>query len=98
MYVIQVTITTTNTPQPIIARGPVINNSNTAFQSMYPQNQGSNNMYLGDAAMNSTNKAGLLLTSGGSFGGTQPIAQVSDLKEFWLLGTAGDVFVAMIFE
>ena len=96
MYVLAVTIAATNTAQRVIVRGPVIDNSNTAFQAMYAQNQGSHNAYLGDYTNAGANTA-ILLFPTGDFNGAQPIAQASDLKEFYVYGTQGDVIVFMIF-
>lgn len=95
MYMLKVTIAASNTPQCIIPEQPVIQNSNTAFQVIYLQNNGSNSMYLGDSKVSNTN--GILLTIQGSLTGTQTIAQASDLKEFFVYGTAGDVLNIMVF-
>jgi len=55
MYMLKVTIAATNTAQRIIGKSPVIDNSNTAFQIITLQNNCTNNMYIGDSAVSSTN-------------------------------------------
>ncbi len=96
MYVLAVTIAATSVAQCIIPEAPVVQNSNTAFQSMYPQNQGTHNAYLGDYR-NAGAGTALLLNPGGAFGGANGVNYASDLKEFFVYGTAGDVIVFMIF-
>lgn len=94
MYVLTVIIKTTNVKQPIIPAA-VTPDSMHPFQSMIPQNNGSNDMTLGDENVTATN--GLYLASGGSAGGLQQMLSYgSVLDEFYVLGTAGDRLNIMV--
>ena len=95
MYVKTVTIAATGVAQRLIVRGPVIDDSNTAFQNVIMQNVGSNNMYIGDSAVSTTN--GILLTPTGSLTAVLSISETCDLKEFWVIGTISDKLTLMIF-
>lgn len=95
MYVISVTIATTNLAQPVVPAG--VTYRNKRFQAVIPQNRGTNNMYLGDQSITTGNS--LLFSPTGSLGSAiQPMAGISDLQDFWVLGTAGDTMVFMVFE
>ena len=101
MYMIKVTITTTGTAQRIIPRGPVIDNTNTAFSCLFIQNNGSSLMYLGDSGVTTTNSLQLLPSTG--VGGTPqpfplPLEYTADLKDFWVIGTQNDVLNIMVFN
>lgn len=96
MYMIKITIAETGVAQRFIPHSPVIDNSNTAFQNLISQNNGLNNMTIGDQAVTPTN--GIQIgPAGSSFTAIVAISQVSDLKDFWVIGTAADVLNVMVF-
>lgn len=94
MQVYTTTIASTGTKQPIVPN-TVTPDRVIRFQNAILQNRGTNNMDIGDGGV--VAGKGLLLTASGSLGATQPLAANSDLQDFWVIGTAGDVLVAMIF-
>jgi hypothetical protein len=96
MYMVKVVIATTNKAQPVIVDNAGVQNSNTCFQSMIPQNNGSNVMYLGDPSVTITNSLQLPPTS--SLGSAQAFSSnPGDLKDFWVIGTAADILNIMVF-
>ena len=95
MHVISVTIGTSNTAQPILAKA-VEPASGHPFSLLIAQNNGSNNMYIGDSAVSSTN--GILMSVTGSLTTVPALQYSGDLREFYLYGTAGDVCNIMIFD
>lgn len=96
MYMLKVTIAATGVAQRFIPTTDPIDNSNTAFQNLIAQNNGANAMHIGDSAVTTTN--GIRLSpSGDSLTAIVPISQVSDLKDFWVVGTAADVLNLMVF-
>lgn len=93
MYVITTTIATTGAAQRVYSR--TVPYRNARFQTATMQNRGSNSMTVGDSSVTTTN--GIQLTASGSLTSTQPMAGISDLQDFWVIGTAGDVLVTMVF-
>ena len=94
MYMLKITIAATSTAQPVIPSS-VQPASSHACQGWIPQNNGTHTMYLGDAAITTTNS--LQLTAGGSLGSFPAIAYAMDLNELWVIGTINDVLNIMIF-
>jgi len=95
MYMVQCIIAATNTAQRVIPLGPVIDNANTCFQSIVPQNNGANNMYLGDPSVSKTNS--LILYPSTSVGSLEAFSSnPGDLKDFYVIGTAGDILNIMV--
>lgn len=93
MYLIQLTITATNTPQRVIPAA-VVPDRIAPFQQFVPQNNGSNDMRIGDSTVSSTR--GIRLSPGGSLSAAPALSYSGDLNEFWVNGTAGDVLDIMI--
>ena len=97
MRCIKVTIAATGVAQPIIVQTQNgLPPTNTGFQNAIFQNNGTHSMWLGDALVTITN--GLQLYATGSAQPSQPIDEPSDLKEFWVIGTTGDILNIMVFE
>ena len=94
MYVNVTTILVTGEAQPLL-KGIVSPGVAARFQSIIPMNRGSSDMDLGDA--NVTTGNGLLLSATGSLGAIQPLSANSDLQDFYVVGTAGDTLVTMVF-
>lgn len=96
MYLLQVTISATNVPQPIIPLA-VVPGRSQYFANGFFQNNGSNNMRIGDSTVSSTK--GILIGPGG---GSQTIAQAlnytADMIEFWVNGTKGDKLDIMVLD
>lgn len=95
MQVYTTTIVTTNKAQPLIPN-TVTPDRVLRFQNAILQNRGSGNMDIGDGGV--VAGKGLLLTPQGSVGATQPLSANADLQDFWVIGTAGDVLVTMVFS
>lgn len=97
MYMWSVTLTATNTKQAVVPPS-VRPDSLHPFQSIIPQNNGSNTMYLGDSNL-AGNSNGLKILSGGSVGSAlQPLQGFgSVLEDFYVYGTSGDNMVFMVF-
>jgi hypothetical protein len=95
MYLWQVTITTTDKAQPVVADNAGVQYSNTRFQSIVPQNNGTNNMRLGDGSVSGTR--GLLFPPGSSLGGAQAFNGPGNLLDFYVYGTSGDIMDFMVF-
>lgn len=93
MYLVQVTIATTNTPQPVLPAA-VVPDRVTPFQQFIPQNNGSHNMRLGDLSVSSTR--GILLYPTGSATVAPQVQYSGDLSEFYVNGIAGDVLDIMV--
>jgi hypothetical protein len=95
MYMVKVVIATTGTKQPVIPDNAGVQNSNTCFQSMIPQNNGANIMYLGDPSVTTTNS--LQLPAASSLGDAQAFSSnPGDLKDFWVIGTAADILNILV--
>lgn len=94
MYVIITTIAATGVAQPIFDR--TVPYRNARFQSILLQNRGSNSMTIGDSQVTTTN--GIQLTSAGSLTASQFMAGISDLQDFYVVGTANDVLVTMVLK
>lgn len=95
MHLIQCTITTTNTPQPIIPPA-VVPDRILPFQQLITQNNGSNNMRIGDNSVSSTK--GIILYPTGSNSVAPALQYSGDLSEFYVNGTAGDTLDIMILD
>ncbi len=95
MHMIAVTIASTNTAQPIIAKA-VEPASIHSFSLLIMQNNGSHSMYVGDSLVSATN--GLLLTATGSVTTVPALQYTGDLREFYLFGTANDICNIMVFD
>jgi hypothetical protein len=96
MQSLQVTITATGVPQPLtpiqlkgIANG-------IYFQQLFLQNNGSNNMRIGDSSVSTTK--GILLYPGGSQTGAMAIEYSGTLNDWYVVGTAGDVLDIMVIQ
>lgn len=89
MFLLQVTITTTNTPQ-LITPAQAENGLGNGiyFQSVIFQNNGVADMRIGDSSVSSTK--GIKLTAGGSLTSSLPLAYSGNLNEWWVNGTSGD--------
>lgn len=96
MYMLQVTITTSDEAQPIIPENAGVRNSHTRFQSMVPQYNGTNILYLGDAAVSPTNS--LQFAPGGSLGGAQAFNGPGNLLDFYVYGTSGDILNILVID
>jgi hypothetical protein len=94
MYLLKVTIAATGVVQPVIPSA-VQPSSSHACQGLIPQNNGTHTMYLGDAAVTTTNS--LILLPGGSLGSFPAIAYAIDLNELNVIGTINDVLNIMVF-
>lgn len=95
MYMLNVVITTSNTPQRIIAPA-VTPDSMHPFQGILPQNNGSNIIYLGDNGVSPTTSLSFYpLSSGGSM--QNILSYGSVLEDFYVYGTAGDRMNFMVF-
>lgn len=95
MYMLKVVIAATATKQPVIPDNAGVQNSNTRFAVIIPQNNGTAIMYLGDASVTTTNALQLPVSS--SVGSMTPWNSPGDLKDFWVIGTANDVLNIMVF-
>lgn len=95
MHMLKVTIGTSNTAQRIIPLAVVPGGINS-FSLLIAQNNGSNNMYLGDSAVSNTN--GLLLNATGSITTVPALQYTGDLREFYVYGSANDVLNIMVFD
>lgn len=99
MYIVKIVIATTGKAQPCYLQGQVVDNVNTCFQSIIPQNRGTNNMYLGDPTMAvaNDNTLGLEIPPLNSLGSAQAFSSnPGDLKDYFVMGTAGDYLVIMV--
>jgi hypothetical protein len=96
MYMLTVTIAATNTAQRIVGKSPIIDNSNTAFQNLLPYNSGTHVMYIGDVTLTGAAN-GIPLQPSGSLAAILAISESSDLKDFYIYGTANDVLIIMVF-
>jgi len=94
MYVTTVTLAASSTPQRIISKSPVIDNSNTGFQNLFIQNNGAAPVFIGDSTVSAT--TGISIGAGGSMTIPCPLAYSSDLKDFWLFSSAAAVVVIMV--
>jgi hypothetical protein len=94
MYMIKVTIAATSTAQPIIASA-VQPSSSHQVQGIFPQNNGANPMYLGDAAVTKTNS--IIVNPTGTLPAFPAIAYAIDLNELWVIGTQNDILNIMVF-
>lgn len=95
MYMLNVTIAKTNLAQRVIPEA-VTPDSMHPVQSMIPQNNGSNVMYLGDDKVSPT--TGLVFQASASAGSLQNVlAYGSVLEDFYVYGTQGDVMNIMVF-
>lgn len=98
MHLLQVTIASTGTAQPIIPLA-VQPASQNPFSVLVVQNNAAHSVRIGDSTVSTTK--GILLASG-SPGGSQTIEPAiqytGDLREFWIVGTAADVIDFMIFD
>lgn len=95
MHLLQLTITATGVNQPIIPAA-VVPDRILPFQQIIFQNNGSNNMRLGDAGVSATR--GIVV---GPSGGTNVAPQLQysgDLSEFYVNGTAGDILDIMVLD
>ena len=96
MYMLKVIIASTNVPQCIVPSSALNAGSRIGFQNFFPQNNGSNDMWFGDASVAPSN--GLKFTAGASFGAPVFSYGNTRLNQFYLYGTAGDVCNIMVFE
>ena len=94
MYVITTTIAATGVAQPVFDR--TVPYRTARFQSALMQNRGSNSMTIGDSNVTTTN--GIELTSSGILTPSQFMAGISDLQDFYVIGTANDVLVTMVLK
>ena len=86
-------------PQPTGGSGNVVGQppvGNIYAQQIIFQNQGANDMHLGDASTTSTN--GLLLSSGGGANVGAFINYGTYLSDWWVVGTAGDVLFVLYIQ
>ena len=95
MYMLRVVIAATNVAQCIVPPTSLNSGSNTQFQNFFPQNNGSNDMWLGDA--NVTNTNGLRMPTGASFGAPVFSYGKTTLNQFYVYGTSGDTCNIMVF-
>jgi hypothetical protein len=95
MHLLQVTITTTAVSQPILSPA-VVPGRITPFQQFIPQNNGSNNMRIGDAGVSATR--GIIIGPSGSANVAPQLSYSGDLSEFYVNGTAGDVLDILILD
>jgi hypothetical protein len=95
MYMLRVVIAATNVPQCIVPSASLNNGSNLQFQNLFPQNNGTNDMWFGDTSVAVLN--GLKMPPGGGFG--DPIFSYGKtyINQFYLSGTVGDVCNIMVF-
>lgn len=94
MYVITTTIAATGVAQPVFPRTAPYRTAR--FQSALMQNRGSNSMTIGDSLVTTEN--GIELTQSGSLTASQFMAGISDLQDFYVIGTANDVLVTMVLK
>lgn len=94
MYMLQVTITTSNEAQPIIPENAGVRNSNTRYQSFVPQYNGVNTLYLGDSAVSPTNS--FQFSPGASLGGAFAFNGPGNLLDWYVYGTSGDILNIMV--
>ena len=91
MRLIQVTIAVTGTRQQISPNLNGVNQSNQVYASLLIiQNNGTNNMRIGDNTVSST-KGIVLYPSGGSVTANPFIVRGTMLAQWYIEGTAGDV-------
>ena len=90
---LKVPILATGVPQPISASLPNSVAPATYVQQLILQNQGLNNMYVGDSS--TTNSNGLLLGPSGSANAGSFMNYGTYLSDWWVVGTAGDVLFCL---
>ena len=95
MHLLQVTIASTNKPQPIIPAA-VVPGRVMPFQQLITQNNGSNEMRIGDSSVSSTR--GIVLWPSGSNTVSLALQYSGDLTEFYVNGTAGDILDIMVLD
>lgn len=95
MHLLKVTIAATNTAQRIIPASVVPANS-ASYSIFNCQNNGANNMWLGDSTVAANN--GILIFPTGSFTATPALQYTGDLTEFYVYGTQNDILNIMIFD
>lgn len=86
-------------PQPAGGPGNVVGQppvGNIYAQQIIFQNQGSNDMHVGDATTSSSN--GLLLSSSGSANFGAFINYGTYLSDWWVVGTPGDVLFVLYIQ
>lgn len=93
MYMLSVTIAASDTPQRIIPKSPVIDNSNTGFQTLIIQSNGAE-FYIGDSTVSAT--TGIHIGAQGSITVPISLSYVGDLKDFYVSGTAATVIIIMV--
>lgn len=94
MRLIPVTLNAAATP--IIAKGVQPANS-LPFQWLMIQNNAANNCRVGDSSVSAT-KGILLLASGGSMTAAPALEYTSDLYEWFIFGTAGQIIDVMLLD
>lgn len=96
MFLLQVTITSTNVPQPItpVQRAGIANG--ISFQNLTFQNNGSHDMRIGDSSVSSTK--GIKLSTGGALTNLIAIQYAGTLNDWWVNGTAADVLDILVNE
>jgi len=95
MHVLKITISNTNIAQPVITKA-IVPAASATFSIFVMQDNGSNNMWIGDSAVTTNN--GIQLFPTGSFTATPALQYTGDLNEFYVYGTAGDVLNIMVFD
>ena len=95
MHVLKVTIALSNVKQRIIPLAVVPANS-ASFSIVIFQNNGSNNMWIGDSGVTVNN--GILLFPTGSMTHTPALQYTGDLTEFYVYGTLNDILNVMVFD
>jgi hypothetical protein len=98
---LKVTIAATGTPQQITKSLPSNNlggnagfdSANIYVQQLIFQNQGDNDMHIGDVTTSSTN--GLLLSGSGTANFGAFINYGTYLSDWWVVGTEGDVLMVL---
>ena len=95
MRLIQCVIAVSNVKQPIISAA-LVPDRILPFQQFIPQNNGSNNMRMGDVTVSTTK--GIILSPTGSLSVAPALQYSGDLSEFYVVGTSGDVLDIMILD
>ena len=96
MFILQYTIQSTNTAEPITPtqRGGILNG--ISFQNVTFQNNGSNVMRLGDSSVTSTK--GIKLSPAGSFTNALSLEYSGTLNDWYVNGTANDILDILVIQ
>jgi hypothetical protein len=83
----------------LLATATQLSTSRQAVQAIIFQNNATHIVRIGDVNVSATRGIALAPASAGDVGTfAPPIDYTTDLTEWWLFGTAGDVIDVMIFE